>query len=69
MERRASNAINVATNVKVKFKEGDTKVDMCQAIQDIMIEERKIDEKNGKLNRSKEAARNFYGASSFREHT
>ena len=60
LERRASNVINTVTNIKVKFKEGDTKVDMCQAIQDIMIEERKIGEKNGNLNRSKEAARNFY---------
>ena len=33
---------------------------MCQAIQEIRMEERKIGEQDGRLNKAKEDARNFY---------
>lgn len=60
LERRAADVINAVTNIGVEFKEGDNKVDMCQAIQDIRIEERRIGEQSGELKKARETAKNFY---------
>ncbi len=56
VERRAVDVIEVITNSGIVYSEKEVKVDMCQAIQEIRKEERKI----GELNKAKEAAINFY---------
>ncbi|MCM1106457.1 MAG: transposase, partial [Blautia sp.] len=44
------------TNSGLKYDEEDEVVNVCQAIQEIRQEERKI----GELNKAKEDAKNFY---------
>ena len=56
LEKRAVDVIEAITNAGIKYDEGEVEVDMCQAIQEIREEERRL----GELEKSKEAARNFY---------
>lgn len=56
LEKRAVDVIEAITNAGIKYDEGEVDVDMCQAIQEIREEERRL----GELEKSKEAARNFY---------
>ncbi len=56
VERRAADVIEVITNSGLKYDENEEVVNVCQAIQEIRREERKI----GELNKAKEDAVNFY---------
>ncbi len=56
VERRAADVIEVITNSGLKYDENEEAVNVCQAIQEIRREERKI----GELNKAKEDAVNFY---------
>lgn len=56
VERRAVDVIEAITNSGMKYDESEEAIDVCQAIQEMRIEERKI----GELNKAKETARNFY---------
>ncbi len=56
LERRAADVIEAITNSGIKYDESEEVVDVCQALQDIRKEERKI----GELNKAKEDAVNFY---------
>lgn len=56
LEKRAVDVIEAITNAGIKYDEGEVEVDVCQAIQEIREEERRL----GELEKSKEAARNFY---------
>ena len=56
VERRAADVIEAITNSGIKYDEEDEVVNVCQAIQEM----RKESERNGELNKAKEAARNFY---------
>ncbi len=60
LERRAADVIEVITNSGIKYDESEEVIDVCQAIQEIRMEERKIGEQDGRLNKAKEDARNFY---------
>ena len=60
LERRAADVIEAVTNSGIKYDEGDEVVNVCQAIQEIRMEERKIGEQDGELKKAKEDARNFY---------
>ncbi|KAI4447496.1 hypothetical protein C823_002015 [Eubacterium plexicaudatum ASF492] len=59
VERRAADVIEAITNSGIKYDEEDEVVNVCQAIQEIRMEERKIGEQDGELRKAKEAARNF----------
>jgi len=52
--------IEAITNSGIKYDESEEVVDVCQAIREIRMEERKIGEQDGELKKAKEAARNFY---------
>lgn len=56
LEKRAVDVIEAIINAGIKYDEGEVEVDMCQAIQEIREEERRL----GELEKTKEAARNFY---------
>lgn len=56
MERRAVDVIEVITNTGLKYKESGEKIDVCEAIKEIRMEERRI----GELKKAQESARNFY---------
>ena len=56
LERRAADVIEAVTNSGIKYDEKDEVVNVCQAIQEMRKEERRI----GELNKAKEDARNFY---------
>lgn len=56
VERRAADVIEAITNSGIKYDESEEVVNVCQAIQEIRMEERKI----GELNKAKEDAVNFY---------
>ena len=60
LERRAADVIEAITHSGIKYDEEDEVVNVCQAIQEIRMEERKIGEQDGELRKAKEAARNFY---------
>lgn len=48
MERRAADVIEVITHAGLKFKEGEEKVNMCQAIREMREEERMKGEEYGR---------------------
>lgn len=56
MERRAVDVIEVITNTGLKYDESEEKIDVCEAIKEIRMEERRI----GELKKAQESARNFY---------
>ena len=60
LERRAADVIETITNSGIKYDESEEVVDVCQAIREIRMEERKIGEQDGELKKAKEAAKNFY---------
>lgn len=60
VERRAADVIEAITNSGIKYNESEAKIDMCQAIQEIRMEERKIGEQDGELKKAKEAAVELY---------
>ncbi len=60
LERRAADVIEAITNSGIKYDESEEVIDVCQAIQEIRMEERKIGEQDGELKKAKEDARNFY---------
>ena len=64
MERRAVDVIEVITNTGLKYEESEEKIDVCEAIKEIRMEERRIGEQNGEkrgeLKKAQESARNFY---------
>lgn len=60
LERRAADVIEAITNLGIKYDESEEVIDVCQAIQEIRMEERKIGEQDGELKKAKEDARNFY---------
>jgi len=60
VERRAADVIEAITKAGIKYDESKEVVDVCQAIREIRMEERKIGEQDGELKKAKEAARNFY---------
>ena len=55
-ERRAADVIEAITNSDIKYDEEDEVVNVCLAIQEMRMEERKIGEQDGKLRKAKEAA-------------
>lgn len=60
VERRAADVIEVITNSGMKYDNGEEAVDVCQAIQEMRMEERRIGERDGELKKAQEDARNFY---------
>lgn len=64
VERRAVDVIEVITNAGLKYEESEESIDMCQAIQEIRMEERRMGEqegeKRGELKKAQEDARKFY---------
>ncbi len=60
VERRAADVIEVITNSGMKYNKGEESVDVCQAIQEMRMEERRIGERDGELKKAQEDARNFY---------
>ena len=52
--------IETITNAGIKYDESEEVVNVCQAIREIRMEERKIGEQDGELKKAREAARNFY---------
>lgn len=60
VERRAADVIEVITNSGIKYDEGKEVVDVCQAIREIRMEERKIGEQDGELKKAREAAEKLY---------
>lgn len=76
LERRAVDVIEAITNSGIKYDEEEEAVDVCQAIQEMRIEERRLGEQEGErrgekigekigvqkgeLKKAQEAARNFY---------
>lgn len=56
VEWRAVDVIDAITHTGLKYDEREAIVDMCQAIQEMRKEERKI----GELNKAKEDAISFY---------
>ena len=60
VERRAADVIEVITNSGMKYDKGEEAVDVCQAIQEMRMEERRIGERDGELKKAQEDARNFY---------
>ena len=60
VERRAADVIEAITNSGIKYNESEAKIDMCQAIQEIRMDERKIGEQDGELKKAKEAAVELY---------
>ena len=60
VERRAADVIEAITNSGIKYDEEDEVVNVCQAIQEIRMEERKIGEQDGELKKAREAAGKLY---------
>ena len=72
LERRAADVIEVITNSGIKCGEGEEAVDVCQAIQEMRMDERRIGElrgeqrgelkgeQNGKLKKAREIAKRLY---------
>ncbi len=59
LERRAADVIETITNSGIKYDESEEVVDVCQAIREIRMEERKIGEQDGELKKAREAAENL----------
>jgi hypothetical protein len=55
-----TDVIEAITNSGIKYDESEEVVDVCQAIQEIRMEERKIGEQDGELKKAKEAAGNLH---------
>lgn len=60
VERRAVDVIEAITNSGMKYDESEEKIDMCQAIQEIRKEERRLGEQDGELNKAIETAGRLY---------
>ena len=60
VERRAADVIEAITNSGIKYDESEEVVDVCQAIREIRMEERKIGEQDGELKKAREAAGKLY---------
>ena len=60
VERRAADVIEAITNSGIKYDESEEVVDVCQAIREIRMEERKIGEQDGELKKAREAAENLH---------
>ena len=60
LERRAADLIETITNSGIKYDESEEVVDVCQAIREIRMEERKIGEQDGELKKAREAAENLH---------
>ena len=60
LERRAADVIEAITNSGIKYDESEEVVDVCQAIREIRMEERKIGEQDGELKKAREAAENLH---------
>lgn len=60
IKKDMATVIEAITNSGIKYDEEDEVVNVCQAIQEIRMEERKIGEQDGELKKAKEAAKNFY---------
>ncbi|MCM1388196.1 MAG: hypothetical protein NC231_12780 [Bacillus sp. (in: Bacteria)] len=56
VERRAADVIEAVTNSGLKYDEEDEVVNVCQAIQEMRQEERRLGEQDGELNKAREAA-------------
>ncbi len=54
------DVIEAITNSGIKYNEEDEVVNVCQAIQDIRKEERRLGEQDGELKKAQQDARNFY---------
>ena len=52
--------IEAITNSGIKYDESEEVVDVCQAIREIRMEERKIGEQDGELKKAREAAENLH---------
>lgn len=60
VERRAVDVIEAVINSGIEYDESEVSVDMCQAIQEIRKEERRLGEQDGELKKAQQDARNFY---------
>lgn len=64
LDRRAVDVIEAVTNLGLEYGEGEEAVDMCQAIQEMRMEERQIGEQDGerrgRLIQAQESARKLY---------
>ena len=60
VERRAADVIEAITNSGIKYDEENEVVNVCQAIQEIRMEERKIGEQDGELKKAREAAEKLH---------
>ncbi len=60
LERRAADVIETITNSGIKYGEKDEVVNVCQAIREIRMEERKIGEQDGELKKARETAGKLY---------
>ncbi len=60
LERRAADVIETITNSGIKYDESEEVVNVCQAIREIRMEERKIGEQDGELKKAREAAENLH---------
>jgi len=60
VERRAADVIEAITNSGIKYDGSEEVIDVCQAIREIRMEERKIGEQDGELKKAKEAAGKLY---------
>lgn len=59
MEGKAADMIETITNSGIKYDGEDEVLNVCQAIQENRMEERKIREQDGELKKAKKAVRNF----------
>ena len=55
-----TDVIEAITNSGIKYDESEEVVDVCQAIREIRMEERKIGEQDGELKKAREAAENLH---------
>ncbi len=60
VERRAADVIEAITNSGLKYDENEEVVNVCQAIQEIRREERRLGKQDGELNKAREAAGKLY---------
>lgn len=60
LERRAADVIEAITNSGIKYDKSEEAVDVCQAIQEMKIEERRIGEQDGELKKARETAKKLY---------
>lgn len=60
LEHRAADVIETITHTGLKYDKSEEAVDMCQAIQEMRMEERRLGEQDGELKKAQQAAKNFY---------